>query len=99
MMVARPWRSSGTCLPDSCRQPYRLERADLFCDGAFGRQPLHRARAVKTVHPAAVGDDVLGVGGFGNRTAMANDDDLRVDKPRRIGDVLDAGHAIIEGLG
>src|SRR5262245_56650933 len=75
-----------------------LERSNLFRDGALGRQPLHRARAVEAVDAAAVLQDVLGVRRLRDRPAVADDDDVAANAAGGVGDVLDAGDAVVERL-
>ena len=75
-----------------------LEGADLLGDRALGRQPLYRTRAIEAVHAAAVRDDVLRVGRFGNRSAVADDQHVGVHAARGVGDGLNARHAVVQRL-
>ena len=55
------------------------ELANLLFDGDFGRKPFHTAGSVEALNTLAVLEDVGGVFGIGDGTAVAKTDDVRAD--------------------
>src|SRR6266850_3168894 len=92
----RPDSSSRPSSADLLELPGRLGQRHL------GRQPLQAGGAVETVALPAMFQDVARVGGPGNRSAVAERDDVLVHRPGGSRPGVDERHAVPElerGLG
>ena len=80
-------------------EPKRFEFLNLFGDGPLRRKSLH-ARGSKeardAARPAQYIDDIVRLG---QRPAVADHQDLRVDRHRDVADGLDERHSLIEREG
>src|SRR3990172_5556514 len=76
----------------------RLETPHVLDHRALGRQPLHRGGSEEADDALGALDHVRGVVRLRDRAAVAEHDDLRVDPPRRVANLLHEAHRLVEGL-
>src|SRR5437867_4257780 len=76
----------------------RLEAAHVLGHRSLGRQPIHRGGSDEADHALGVREHVRGVVRLGDRTAVAEHEDVRLDAPGCVVHRLDEGHALLECL-
>src|SRR4030095_14140170 len=73
----------------------RLEFPNLIRQRQFHRQPFHRGGAVEAVAVPGIFHDEIGIRGVGDRTAMREHENARVDAERRLRPGFDPRGAVI----
>src|ERR1700730_16469222 len=81
----RPWVRRGSPLHSALGFPDRFEFCNLIGNGAFDRKALHRRCPVETVATAGARQDIGGVVRLGDRSAVHEDEDIVLDRERRLG--------------
>src|SRR5581483_2245677 len=89
--------------PRHCRSPYsrsaradRLEFANLIRQRPLDRQSLHRGGAVEAMAVPGVLHDEIGIGRLGDRAAMREHEDIRIDAQGRSGPGADLFRAVFQ---
>src|SRR5579875_2848908 len=72
------------------------EGTHLGGEGALGGQPLHRRGAEEAADPGGTGEHVSRIPGLGDRTAVAEHQDVRVDGDRRVPHRLHPLHRLVQ---
>jgi hypothetical protein len=73
-----------------------LETLHLLSDGTLRGQPLDARGAKESANPSGSAEDVLNVLRLGDRAAMAEDQNFRMDGDGCLLDSLNAGNRLIE---
>src|SRR6186997_2605028 len=89
------WAMGEACLSLGLRvcEAHCFELFGLGLERPLDGEALHARRAVEPVQTVGAPQHVLGIGGLGDRTAVAEHDHVGPHLPRRAGPLVDVGDA------